>query len=191
MVHCLTKARTVWLISPFIYVKITIDRRRIEHLLLSFHFFFLVTRALFGYEGQSNVLKVVSSGEDGLIELSDDLNSGKIMYAFVGVEDPKTTLNKYLLINWQVSKMLFLFLFLWVSLSFCNQLNGAQWTTADELLACARVQKKVECRIPIMQFTAVCGCCARAVYTSVWESEKLFNCKRIMTHSRIWYYFSI
>lgn len=59
-------------------------------------------RALYGYEGQSNDLKVVSSGEGGLEELCDDLNSGKIMYAFVRIEDPKTGLKKFLLINWQV-----------------------------------------------------------------------------------------
>lgn len=47
---------------------------------------------------------MVSSGDGGLIEISEDLNSGKIMYAFVGVDDPKTTLTKYILINWQVSK---------------------------------------------------------------------------------------
>ncbi|XP_075160944.1 actin binding protein 1 [Haematobia irritans] len=57
--------------------------------------------ALFGYEGQSNDLKVVSTGDGGIAELSDDLNSGKIMYAFVRIEDPKTGLKKFLLINWQ------------------------------------------------------------------------------------------
>lgn len=62
-------------------------------------------RALFGYEGQSNDLKLVSSGEGGVEELCEDLNSGKIMYAFVRIEDPKTGLKKFLLINWQVRKM--------------------------------------------------------------------------------------
>ncbi|GJQ68133.1 hypothetical protein Trydic_g16803 [Trypoxylus dichotomus] len=57
--------------------------------------------ALFGYEGQSNDLKVVSSGSDGIEEMIEDLNSGKIMYAFVKVEDPKTSLPKCVLINWQ------------------------------------------------------------------------------------------
>ncbi|KAM7359131.1 actin binding protein 1 isoform 2-T2 [Cochliomyia hominivorax] len=57
--------------------------------------------ALFGYEGQTNILKVVSSGEGGMEELCEDLNSGKIMYAFVRIEDPKTGLKKFLLINWQ------------------------------------------------------------------------------------------
>ncbi|XP_076053192.1 actin binding protein 1 isoform X9 [Oratosquilla oratoria] len=57
--------------------------------------------ALFGYEGQSNVLKLVTTGEDGLEELADDLNSSKIMYAFVRVIDPKTSRAKFVLINWQ------------------------------------------------------------------------------------------
>ncbi|XP_068148533.1 drebrin-like protein [Drosophila tropicalis] len=57
--------------------------------------------SLFGYEGQTNELKLVSSGEGGVEELNEDLNSGKIMYAYVRIEDPKTGLNKYLLINWQ------------------------------------------------------------------------------------------
>ncbi|XP_011190465.1 drebrin-like protein [Zeugodacus cucurbitae] len=57
--------------------------------------------SLYGYEGQTNELKVVGSGEDGVEELCEDLNSGKIMYAFVRIEDPKTGLKKFLLINWQ------------------------------------------------------------------------------------------
>uniref|UniRef100_A0A1A9UG75 Drebrin-like protein n=1 Tax=Glossina austeni TaxID=7395 RepID=A0A1A9UG75_GLOAU len=57
--------------------------------------------SLFGYEGQSNELKVVGSGEGGVEELCEDLNSGKIMYAFLRLEDPKTSLKKFLLINWQ------------------------------------------------------------------------------------------
>jgi len=60
--------------------------------------------SLFGYEGQTNELKVVGTGDGGVEELNEDLNSGKIMYAFVRIEDPKTGLNKYLLINWQVSQ---------------------------------------------------------------------------------------
>lgn len=46
---------------------------------------------------------MVATGDGGVDELNEDLNSGKIMYAFVRIEDPKTGLNKYLLINWQVS----------------------------------------------------------------------------------------
>ncbi|XP_042879769.1 drebrin-like protein A isoform X3 [Penaeus japonicus] len=57
--------------------------------------------ALFGYEGQTNVLKVVGTGEDGLEELAEDLNSSKIMYAVVRVTDPNTTRFKIVLINWQ------------------------------------------------------------------------------------------
>ncbi|XP_059488600.1 drebrin-like protein [Neocloeon triangulifer] len=57
--------------------------------------------ALFGYEGQTNVLKVVSKGDGGIEELVEDLSSGKIMYGFVKVLDPKTSLPKCVLINWQ------------------------------------------------------------------------------------------
>jgi len=56
--------------------------------------------ALFGYDGHSNTLKVVSTGDSGLVELSEDLNSNKIMYGFCRLLDPKTELPKYVLINW-------------------------------------------------------------------------------------------
>ncbi|KAL0277680.1 UNVERIFIED_CONTAM: hypothetical protein PYX00_004888 [Menopon gallinae] len=57
--------------------------------------------ALFGYEGLTNDLKVVAKGSGGIEELTEDLNSGKIMYAFLKVMDPKTSLPKNVLINWQ------------------------------------------------------------------------------------------
>ncbi|KAK6622110.1 hypothetical protein RUM44_001917 [Polyplax serrata] len=57
--------------------------------------------ALFGYEGLSNDLKVVSKGSDGIEEMIQDLNSGQIMYAFLKIMDPKTSLPKNVLINWQ------------------------------------------------------------------------------------------
>lgn len=57
--------------------------------------------ALFGYEGQTNNLKVVGTGNGGLEEMIDRLNSSHIMYAFCRVIDTKTSLPKCLLINWQ------------------------------------------------------------------------------------------
>uniref|UniRef100_A0A0A9ZIV2 Drebrin-like protein B n=3 Tax=Lygus hesperus TaxID=30085 RepID=A0A0A9ZIV2_LYGHE len=57
--------------------------------------------ALFGYEGQSNDLEFVAKGDGGLEELQTELNSGTIQYAFARVLDPKTTLPKCVLINWQ------------------------------------------------------------------------------------------
>ena len=42
--------------------------------------------------------------DGGISEMSEDLNSGSIMYAFCQVQDPKTSLPKYVLINW-VSKI--------------------------------------------------------------------------------------
>lgn len=58
--------------------------------------------ALFGYEGQTNVVKVMSTGDGGLEELIEDFNPSKIQYALLKVEDPKTSLPKFVLINWQV-----------------------------------------------------------------------------------------
>ncbi|CAB0031118.1 unnamed protein product [Trichogramma brassicae] len=57
--------------------------------------------AVYGYEGQTNTLKVVSTGKGGLEEMIDELNEGLIMYAFCRVIDKKTTLHKCVLINWQ------------------------------------------------------------------------------------------
>ncbi|XP_020289438.1 drebrin-like protein isoform X2 [Pseudomyrmex gracilis] len=62
---------------------------------------FLLTLAIFGYEGQTNNLKVVGTGNGGLEEMIDRLNSTHIMYAFCRVIDTKTSLPKCLLINWQ------------------------------------------------------------------------------------------
>nr|CAH0105272.1 unnamed protein product [Daphnia galeata] len=57
--------------------------------------------ALFTYDGQSYDLKLAGKGDGGITELAEDLNSCKIMYAFCRVKDPKTSLPKYVLINWQ------------------------------------------------------------------------------------------
>lgn len=38
--------------------------------------------------------------DGGIEELAEDLNSSKIMYAFCRVNDPKTSLPKYVLVNW-------------------------------------------------------------------------------------------
>ncbi len=44
------------------------------------------------------IMCVFSDG--GLEELVEELNSGKVMYAFCRVEDPNSGLPKYVLINW-------------------------------------------------------------------------------------------
>ncbi|XP_067656864.1 drebrin-like protein B [Haliotis asinina] len=56
---------------------------------------------VFGYEGNTPVLKVYESGEGGIEEMTEELNSGKIMYGYCRVKDPNTDLPKYVLINWQ------------------------------------------------------------------------------------------
>ncbi|KAK7477493.1 hypothetical protein BaRGS_00031257 [Batillaria attramentaria] len=57
--------------------------------------------AIFGYEGLTNTLKTVSTGDGGLEEVADEVNSGHIQYAYCRVTDPNTALPKYVLINWQ------------------------------------------------------------------------------------------
>ena len=42
------------------------------------------------------------AGDGGLDELTEDFNPSKIQYAFLKVEDQKTSLPKFVLINWQV-----------------------------------------------------------------------------------------
>uniref|UniRef100_A0A8C4ZPR8 Drebrin-like b n=1 Tax=Gadus morhua TaxID=8049 RepID=A0A8C4ZPR8_GADMO len=56
--------------------------------------------ALFTYEGNSNDIRLAEKGDGGLEELVEELNSGKMMYAFCRVEDPNSGLPKYVLINW-------------------------------------------------------------------------------------------
>ncbi|KAF5880828.1 Drebrin-like protein, partial [Clarias magur] len=56
--------------------------------------------ALFTYEGNSNDIRLASKGDGGLEELVEELNSGKVMYAFCRVQDPNSGLPKYVLINW-------------------------------------------------------------------------------------------
>uniref|UniRef100_A0A3B3U9J0 Drebrin-like a n=1 Tax=Poecilia latipinna TaxID=48699 RepID=A0A3B3U9J0_9TELE len=56
--------------------------------------------ALFTYEGNSNDLRLAETGGGGLELLVEELNSGKVMYAFCRVPDPNSGLPKYVLINW-------------------------------------------------------------------------------------------
>ncbi|KAK7895311.1 hypothetical protein WMY93_020636 [Mugilogobius chulae] len=55
---------------------------------------------LFTYEGNSNDIRLAEKGDGGLEEMVQELNSGKVMYAFCRVEDPNSGLPKYVLINW-------------------------------------------------------------------------------------------
>ncbi|XP_069475046.1 drebrin-like protein isoform X6 [Ambystoma mexicanum] len=56
--------------------------------------------ALFTYEGNSNDLRLAGTGDGGLEEMVEELNSGKVMYAFCRVKDPNSGLPKNVLINW-------------------------------------------------------------------------------------------
>nr|XP_046231953.1 drebrin-like a [Scatophagus argus] len=55
---------------------------------------------LFTYEGNSNDIRLADKGDGGLEEMVEELNSGKVMYAFCRVQDPNSGLPKYVLINW-------------------------------------------------------------------------------------------
>ncbi|XP_078522868.1 drebrin-like protein isoform X3 [Lissotriton helveticus] len=56
--------------------------------------------ALFTYEGNSNDIRVAGTGDGGLEEMVEELNSGKVMYGFCRVKDPNSGLTKNVLINW-------------------------------------------------------------------------------------------
>ncbi|EPY80911.1 hypothetical protein CB1_000778005 [Camelus ferus] len=58
------------------------------------------SRALFTYEGNSNDIRVAGTGDGGLEEMVEELNSGKVMYAFCRVKDPNSGLPKFVLVNW-------------------------------------------------------------------------------------------
>ncbi|XP_067289860.1 drebrin-like a isoform X2 [Pseudorasbora parva] len=55
---------------------------------------------LFTYEGNSNDIRVAGKGDGGLEEMVEELNSGKIMYAFCKVLDHSSGVPKFVLINW-------------------------------------------------------------------------------------------
>lgn len=57
--------------------------------------------ALFGYEGNTNTIKLTSTGSNGLQELVREFNNSVIQYAFCRVIQDQIGINKLILINWQ------------------------------------------------------------------------------------------
>ncbi|XP_027018157.2 drebrin-like protein B isoform X2 [Tachysurus fulvidraco] len=55
---------------------------------------------LFTYEGNSYDIQVAAKGGGGLFEMVQELNAGKVMYAFCRVTDPNSGVTKFILINW-------------------------------------------------------------------------------------------
>ena len=51
---------------------------------------------------ENEIANEIHTGDGGLDELIEDFNPSKIQYALLKVEDPKTSLPKFVLINWQV-----------------------------------------------------------------------------------------
>ncbi|XP_012669842.2 drebrin-like a [Clupea harengus] len=56
--------------------------------------------ALYTYEGNTNDIRLAGKGDGGLEEMVEELNSGKVMYAFCRVLDNNGGVAKYVLINW-------------------------------------------------------------------------------------------
>ncbi|KAK1800339.1 hypothetical protein P4O66_005475 [Electrophorus voltai] len=56
--------------------------------------------ALFTYEGNSDNIRVAAKGDGGLEEMMQELNNGKVMYAFCRVQEPSSGVPKFVLINW-------------------------------------------------------------------------------------------
>jgi len=56
--------------------------------------------ALFGYDGQSNDLNIILTGQYGLDELQQEFNPGKVLYAFAKVLNPKSNLPCFITISW-------------------------------------------------------------------------------------------
>ncbi|KAB5543883.1 hypothetical protein PHYPO_G00084730 [Pangasianodon hypophthalmus] len=55
---------------------------------------------LFTYEGNSYDIQVAAKGGGGLDEMVQELDVGKVMYAFCRVIDPNSGVTKFILINW-------------------------------------------------------------------------------------------
>ncbi|OMJ15020.1 Drebrin-like protein B, partial [Smittium culicis] len=59
-----------------------------------------ISWAVFGFDKGSNDLKVDATGSEGLEELVEEFDSGKVQYAFYRFSDPKTKLNKFVFFSW-------------------------------------------------------------------------------------------
>lgn len=57
--------------------------------------------ALFGYEANTNIINLMSTGSNGLEGLVRELNCSLVQYAFCRVLNKDINLNKLILINWQ------------------------------------------------------------------------------------------
>lgn len=57
--------------------------------------------AMFGYEGVTNNIRLMSTGTNGLEELVKEFNCSQIQYAFCRVINKELGVNKLVLINWQ------------------------------------------------------------------------------------------
>ncbi|KAJ2147578.1 actin binding protein [Coemansia sp. RSA 678] len=59
-----------------------------------------ISWALYGFDRGSNALNVQAHGSDGLEELAEEFDDGKVQFAFARVLDPNTRLSKFVFISW-------------------------------------------------------------------------------------------
>ncbi|KAJ1755301.1 actin binding protein, partial [Coemansia sp. RSA 1591] len=59
-----------------------------------------ISWALYGFDRGSNALNVQARGSDGLEELAEEFDDGKVQFAFARVLDPNTRLSKFVFISW-------------------------------------------------------------------------------------------
>ncbi|TKR64722.1 hypothetical protein L596_025212 [Steinernema carpocapsae] len=57
--------------------------------------------AIFGYEGNSNILKIVETGDDGLEGFCDAFDAGHLLYGVIAIQLPGITNPKVILVHWQ------------------------------------------------------------------------------------------
>uniref|UniRef100_A0A0N4Z9B7 Drebrin-like protein n=1 Tax=Parastrongyloides trichosuri TaxID=131310 RepID=A0A0N4Z9B7_PARTI len=56
---------------------------------------------LLDYEGQSNIIKLSDQGSDGLEELGNSFNSGRVQYGLISIKSCSTKEPKIVMIHWQ------------------------------------------------------------------------------------------
>lgn len=56
--------------------------------------------AIFGYQGKTNTLKLVGTGDGGLEEFVEEFSNSQVQYGYARVTDDNHGTNKYVFVNW-------------------------------------------------------------------------------------------
>ncbi|KAJ2397658.1 actin binding protein [Coemansia sp. RSA 2603] len=59
-----------------------------------------ISWAVYGFDRGGTTLNVQATGSDGLEELAEEFDDGKVQFAFARVQDPNTQLAKFVFISW-------------------------------------------------------------------------------------------